>query len=143
MTISHYKKLVITFRRVSEVFYKVCALVKYWGTPLWKRSGVKPCDKKGFSAFQRTTFALKTRNYTLFDSFFSSKIKLNTVKSVVNSYSKRRPKLHFQDRLLLIAGQKSYKGSILRYFGPSLSYPLSIILDLCLFLSDRLRQVLL
>ena len=57
-------------------------------------------------------FALKTRNYTLFDSFVSSKIKLNTVKSVVNSYSKRRPKLNFHDRLLLIAGQKSYKGSI-------------------------------
>ena len=57
-------------------------------------------------------FALKTRNYTLFASFVSSKIKLNTVKSVVNSYSKRRQKLNFHDRLLLIAGQKRYKGSI-------------------------------
>ena len=56
-------------------------------------------------------FALKTRNYTLFASFVSSKIKLNTVKSVVNSYSKRRQKLNFRDRLLLIAGQKRYKGS--------------------------------
>ena len=48
-----------------------------------------------------------------------------TVKPVLSGHSKTRPKIGFQDQLLLNAGQKycrMLKGSILQYFGPSLSY---------------------
>ena len=56
------------------------------------------------------------------------------------------PKIGFQDRLLLNARQKYRKmlqESILQYFRPSLSYHLSARPLFCLFLSGRLRQVLL
>ena len=49
-------------------------------------------------------------------------------------------------RLSLNAGQKycrMLQESILQYFGPSLSYHLSLKPLFCLFLSDQLRQVLL
>ena len=70
----------------------------------------------------------------------------NTVKPVLNGYSNRRPKVGFQDRLSLIAGQKYFRmlqESVPQYFLPSLSYNLSLRPLLCLFLSGRLRQVLL
>ena len=69
-----------------------------------------------------------------------------TVKPVLNSHLKRRPKVGFQDRLSLNAGQKycrMLEVSILQYFQPSLSYHLSSRLLFCLFLSGCLRQVLL
>ena len=53
----------------------------------------------------------------------------NTVKPVLSRHSKRRPKIVFQDRLLLYAGQKCCRmlqESILQYFQPSLSYHLSL-----------------
>ena len=55
-------------------------------------------------------------------------------------------KIGFQDRLSLNAGQmycRMLQESILQYFRPSLSYHSSLIPLLCLFLSGRLRQVLL
>ena len=58
----------------------------------------------------------------------------------------KRPKIGFQDQLSLNAGQKycrCSKGSILQYFRPSLCYHLSLKYLFCLFLSGRLRQVLL
>ena len=56
----------------------------------------------------------------------------------------KRPEIGFQDQLLLNAGQKyCSKGSILQYFLPSLSYQLSLRSLFCLFVSGRLRQVLL
>ena len=58
-----------------------------------------------------------------------------TVKPVLSGHSKRRPKIVFLDRLSLNAGQK--------FFRPSLSYHLSLRSLFCLFLSGRLRQVLL
>ena len=48
-----------------------------------------------------------------------------TVKPVLNSHSKRRPIIGFQDQLSLDAGQKYCRmlsWSILQYFRPSLSY---------------------
>ena len=63
----------------------------------------------------------------------------NTVKPVLSGHSKRRPKIGFQDQLSLNAGQKYF----LKYFRPLLSYHLSLRLLFCLFLSGRLRQVLL
>ena len=57
-----------------------------------------------------------------------------------------KTKLSFQDRCSLNAGQKycrMLQESILQYFRPSLSYNLSLRPLFCLFLSDRLRQVLL
>ena len=65
----------------------------------------------------------------------------NTVKPVLSGHSKRTPKIGFQDRLSLNAGQKYCR--ILHYFRPSLSYHLSLRYVFCLFLSGRLRQVLL
>ena len=69
-----------------------------------------------------------------------------TVKPVLSGHSIRIPKIGFQDRLSLNAGQKHYRmlqESILQYSGPSLSYHLSLITLFCLFLSGHLRQVLL
>ena len=69
----------------------------------------------------------------------------NTVKPVLSGLSKR-PKICFQGRLLLYAGQKycrMLQESILQYFRPSLSYHLSLRSLFCLFLRGRLRQVLL
>ena len=57
---------------------------------------------------------------------------------------KKKTKIGFQDRLSLNAGQKNCRmlqESILQYFLPSLSYPLSLIPLFCLFLSGRLGQV--
>ena len=70
----------------------------------------------------------------------------STVKPVLSGHSKRRPKIGFQNGLLLNAGQKYCRmlsWSILQYFQPSLSYHLSLIPLFCLFLSGCLRQVLL
>ena len=70
----------------------------------------------------------------------------STLKPVLSGHSKRRPKIGFQDYLLLNAGQKycrMLQESILQYFPPSLSYHMSLRPLFCLFLSDCLRQVLL
>ena len=55
----------------------------------------------------------------------------------------KRPKIGFQDQLLLNAGQKHCRMLILQYFRPSLSYYLSLTSLFCLFLSARFTQVLL
>ena len=54
---------------------------------------------------------------------------------------KKKTKIGFQDRLLLNAGQtycRMLQNRILQYFGPSLSYHLSLKPLFCLFLSDPL-----
>ena len=69
-----------------------------------------------------------------------------TVKPVLSGHSKRRTKIGFQDRLSLNAGLKycrMLQESILQYFRPSLSYHLSLRPLFWLFMSGRLRQVLL
>ena len=69
-----------------------------------------------------------------------------TVKPVLSGLSKRSSKIVYQERLLLKAGQmdcRMIQESILQYFLPSLSYLLSLSPLFCLFLSGRLRQVLL
>ena len=71
---------------------------------------------------------------------------LTTVKPVSSGHSKRRPKIGFHDLLSLNASQKycrMLQESILQYFRPSLSYHLSLKPLFCIFLSDRLSQVLL
>ena len=55
---------------------------------------------------------------------------------------KRRPKIGFQDQLLLNAGQK-YCRMLQGEYSASLSYPLSLRHLFSLFLSGSLRQVLL
>ena len=67
-------------------------------------------------------------------------------KTCLKQPPQKGPKISFQDRLSLNAGQKFAEcsnGSILQYFQPSLSYHLSIRPLICLFLSGRFRQVLL
>ena len=69
-----------------------------------------------------------------------------TVKPVLSGHSRTRPKIVFQDRLSLNAGQKyctMLQESILQYFRPSLSYNLSLRPLFCLFLGCRLTQILL
>ena len=69
-----------------------------------------------------------------------------TVKPVLSGHSKRRPKLVFKTNYCLIQIKsiaECSKGSILQYLRPSLSYHLSLSSLICLFLSGRLRQVLL
>ena len=70
----------------------------------------------------------------------------NTIKPVLSGHWKRRPKLVFRTNYGLMQVKsiaECSKGSILQYFRPSLSYHLSLIPLFCLFLSGRLRQVLL
>ena len=70
----------------------------------------------------------------------------NTVKPVLSGHSKRRPKLIFKTDYCLMqvkSNAECSKGSILQYFGPSLSYHLSLRSFFFLFLSGHLRQVLL
>ena len=75
---------------------------------------------------------------------FLQKIKLNKVKPVLSGQSQRRQKLGFQDRLSLNAGQKYCRmlehSAILSTF---IKLPFVIKIVFCLFLSGRLRQVLL
>ena len=69
-----------------------------------------------------------------------------TVKAVLSGHSERRPKLAFKTdyRLLQVKSiAECSNGSILQYFRPSLSYHLSLISLLCLFLIGCLRQDLL
>ena len=69
-----------------------------------------------------------------------------TVKPVLSNHSNRRPKVGIQDQLSLNACQKYFRmlqESILQYFRPSFSYHLSLRPLFWLFLSGRLRQVLL
>ena len=64
----------------------------------------------------------------------------------LSDHSKRRPKICFQDRLSLNAGQKycrMLQQSILQYFWPSLTYHLSLRPLFCLLFSGCSRQVLL
>ena len=64
----------------------------------------------------------------LFDFALEVWFNIVTVKPVLSGHSKRRPKIGFQDRLLLNAGQKYCRmlsWSILQYFRPSLNYNLS------------------
>ena len=68
------------------------------------------------------------------------------VKPVLSSHSKRIPKLVFKTNFHLLQVKSIAEcspWSILQYFRPSLSYHLSIRFLFCLFLSGRLRQVLL
>ena len=70
----------------------------------------------------------------------------NTVKPVLSGHSKRRQKISFQNQLSLNACQKDCRmlqESILQYFRPSLRYNSPLRPLFCLFLSGRLRQVLL
>ena len=73
-------------------------------------------------------------------------IWVGTVKPVSSSHSKRSPKIGFQYRLWLNAGQK-YCRKLHREHSAILStfimLPFSIKTFVCLFLSSRLRQVLL
>ena len=67
-------------------------------------------------------------------------------KTYVKRPLSKRLQIGFQDQFALNAGQKYYRmlqgERILQYFRPSLSYHLSLR-SFCLFLSGRLRQVLL
>ena len=70
----------------------------------------------------------------------------NTVKPVLSGHSKRRPKIGLQDRLLLNAGQKHCRmlqGEHSAILSTFIKLPFIIKILLCLFLSGRLRQVLL
>ena len=72
--------------------------------------------------------------------------KTITVKPVLSGHSKRRPKLVFKTNYRLMQVKsiaECSKGSILHYFQPSLSYHLSLRSLFCLYMSGRLRQVLL
>ena len=80
------------------------------------------------------------------DIFHARVDKCGPVKPVLRGYLKRRPKLVFKTDYYLMQAKgiaDCSKGSILQYFRPVLSYNLSLRTLSCLFLSGRLRQVLL
>ena len=69
-----------------------------------------------------------------------------TVKPVLSGQSKRRPNMVFIANYRLMQVKRiaeCSKGSILQYIRPSLSDYLSLRSLFCLFLSGRLRRVLL
>ena len=71
---------------------------------------------------------------------------MNTVKPVLSGHSKRTPKLGFNTDYCLMQVKsiaECSKVSILQYLRPSLSYHFVLRPLHCLFLSGRLRQVLL
>ena len=73
---------------------------------------------------------------------------MKTVKPVLSGLSKRVYKIGFHSQLSLNTGQnycRMLQKSILQHVRPALSYHLSLrpVFCLCLFLSGRLRQVLL
>ena len=73
-------------------------------------------------------------------------LKYTTVKPVLSGHLKRRPKLFFKTDYHLMQVKSIAECSpwgILQYFRPSLSYHLPLRPLFCLFLSGRLRQVLL
>ena len=76
---------------------------------------------------------------------FFKLLNILTVKPVLRGHSKRRTKLVFKTNYRLMQVKsiaECSNGSILQYFGPSLSYHLSLRSLFCLFLSGCLRQVL-
>ena len=94
-------------------------------------------QKYSWSQYLRLTFhRISVSKYSQILRFIFS---ISTVKHVLSGHSKRRPKIGFQDRLSLNAGQKYCR--MLQYFWPSLSYHLSLRPLFCLFLSGHLRQV--
>ena len=69
-----------------------------------------------------------------------------TVKPVLTGHSKKTKKLFFKTDYCIMQVKsiaECSNGSILQYFRPSLSYHLTLSSLFCLFLSGRLRQVLL
>ena len=93
----------------------------------------------------RVTITFILNNWTLYLQVGKSCI---TVKPVLSGHSKRRLKLVFKTdyRLWNNAGQKycrMLQVEHLQFFLPSLSYHLSLRSLFCLFLSGRLRQVIL
>ena len=79
--------------------------------------------------------------------WMSMSIYQDTVWPVLSGHSKRTPKraaFKTDNRLMQVKViAECSKGSILQYFWPSLSYHLSLRPLFCLFLSGRLKQVLL
>ena len=70
----------------------------------------------------------------------------HTVKPVLSGHSKRTPKIGFQYRVSLNVGQKYYRmlqGEYSARLSTSIKLPFSIKTKFCLFISGRLRQVLL
>ena len=86
----------------------------------------------------------RRRQHCQTDNLFK---KPTTVKPVLSGHSKEDQKWFSMLSDYPLMHVKSIaecsKGSILQYFRPSLSYHLSLISLFCLFLSGRLRQVLL
>ena len=79
-------------------------------------------------------------------SYFPSCYSLFVIHCTSCSHSKRRQKIVFKTdyHLMQVKSIAEYfKGSILQYFRPSLSYHWPLRPLFCLFLSGRLRQVLL
>ena len=100
------------------------------------------------SMFIQTSSVPLSIKRTLMLEFSSSPtncLQVNKVKPVLSGHSKRRQKLVFKANYRLMQVKciaECSKGSILQYFRPSLSYRLSLRSLFCLFLSGRLRQVL-
>ena len=77
---------------------------------------------------------------------YSNEYMMQVQKTCIKRPLKKKTEIGFQNRLWLNGGQKDCRmlqKSILQYVRPALSYHLSLRLLFCLFLSGRLRQVLL
>ena len=104
-----------------------------------KQGKTRPCS---------TFFKQQTHRswFTLIAFSTPYQVVKSTVKPVLSGHSKRRPKLVFETDYHLMQVKsiaECSKRSILQYFRPLISYHLSLTSLFCLFLSGRLRQVLL
>ena len=109
---------------------------------MWVHTGDNPCKCEICATGFRSSAHLNSHSCV----HTGKKPFVCTVKPVLSGHSKRRKNFGFQDRLSLNAGQKycrMLQESILQYFRPSLRYLLSLRPLFCLFLSGRLRRVLL
>ena len=94
------------FRCVPEAFYSVRTFEVVWGYSYLNGTRGEALRQNMVLEHFKGLKRVKTSKQLITISFFSSKIKLNTVKPVLSGHSKRRPKIDFQDQLPLNAGQK-------------------------------------
>ena len=130
----------------------ICMQERLWGARLIRVLAVHCCDK--YHRLDSLFHAISTTGSMEYSLIVYAKITKILCACSYTIYSKtclkpplsKRPKLVFKTNYRLIQVKsiaECSKGSILQYFRPALSYHLPFRSLLCLFLSGRLRQVLL
>ena len=123
-SLSFWVELRVGFKLICFALRDMVNVLKFWTLLVRQKSLDKQCRSRSESSL----------------------LSIHTVKPVLSGHSKRRPKLFFQTDYYLMQVKsiaECSNGSILQYFGPSLSYHLSLKSLFCLFFNGLLWQVLL